>query len=388
MQVFNVFMKILKSKIAIALIYVGVFMAVAVVLAFSNDPAAMFEQTSLNICVFDEDNTSESHALIDFLSKKNNIVELENDHDIILDALYYERANYVLTIKEGYSEKLAAGDTDDLFGNMKLHDSYSTVYMGQFLNEYVGTVSAYIAGGNDLAAAVTKADAALSREAEVTTVSFSGTGSTGFPLLISFYFRFLPYIILGSVMNTLCPVLLVIGRKDIRYRMNCSGLRQSSYTSAIFAGSALFIAAEWLLFMIVGIILNGGMYTGNMWIAVLNSFVFTLFSAMLTTFVSGFEPSNNVVTIATIVISIGMSFLCGIFVEIDLLGDGVVAAARFLPAYWYIRVNRMISGTEVYDSGFVAAAIGLEAAFAAVFAVLTVLVRRVRYTSGSRALNV
>lgn len=357
-------------------------------MAVSNFSSSMFEQTALNICVFDEDNTAESRALIDFISKKNNIVELENDRDTILDALYYERANYVLTIKKGYADNLAAGSTDGLFENMKLHDSYSTVYMGQYLNEYVGTVSAYIAGGNDLTTSIEKAGNVLSQDAEVNTVNFGSADSSGVSVLTSFYFRFMPFIILGSVMNTLCPVLLVINRKDIRYRTNCSGLRQSSYISDIFAGSALFILAEWLVFMIVGMILNGGIFTGNMWIAVLNSFVFTLFSAMLTIFVSSFEPSITVINIVTVVISIGMSFLCGVFVEIDLLGDGVIAAARFLPAYWYIKVNRMISGDEVFDPGFVATAICIVAAFAVVFAVLTVLVRRVRYTSGTRALNV
>lgn len=36
------------------------------------------------------------------------------------------------------------------------------------------------------------------------------------------------------------------------------------------------------------------------------------------------------------VIALGMSFLCGVFVPLEYLGEGLIKAAHFLPAYWYI----------------------------------------------------
>ena len=36
------------------------------------------------------------------------------------------------------------------------------------------------------------------------------------------------------------------------------------------------------------------------------------------------------------VVALGMSFLGGIFVPLELLGDGIVKVAHFLPSYWYI----------------------------------------------------
>ena len=378
MQVFNAFMKILKRKMFIALIYAVVFIAVALAITFSDNTTSMFEQTRLNVCLFDEDNTAESRALCDLIAERNDIRELANDRDTIIDALYYERVDYVLTIKSGYANKLANGNTDALFESMNLHDSYSTVFMGQFLNEYTGTVSAYIAGGSDITSAISKTKEALSQEAEVTVASFAKSSTVAIPQNAVFFFRYFPYIILGAVMSSLCPVLLVINRKDVRYRTNCSGIRPSSYTMQIFAASAVYITALWLVFMAVGVFVNGGLYSGTAWLAVLNSFVFTLFAATLTIFISSLSPSINVINIVTQIITITMSFLCGVFIDQSLLGEGVLAAARFFPAYWYIRVARMLDGTEVFVTSEAALAIAIEAGFAALFAVLTLLVRKQR----------
>ena len=383
MQVFNAFMKIMKKKVVISVMYLWVFAIIGIAIAFSDGGTALFEQNSLRICVFDEDNTPESRALCDFLDKDNELVTLENDRDIILDALYYDRVNYVLTIKKGYAEKLAAGNTDDLFESMKMHDSYSTVYMGQILNEYAGTVSAFIAGGNDVVTSVGKAADVLSQDAEVNTASFGEEDNAVLSGNASLFFRYLPYIILGTVMSTLCPVLLKLGKKDIRFRTNCSGLSPGSYMVQLFAASTVFITAVWLVFMVIGAIINGGMYSGTAWLAVLNSFIYTLFSAAMTVFVVSFEPSNLVLTILTQIFTLSTSFLCGIFIQQEFLGDSVLAAARFMPTYWYVRVNRMLAGEEPFDSSLVVTSLLIETAFAAAFAVLAVLVRRAWYGKAS-----
>ena len=45
-------------------------------------------------------------------------------------------------------------------------------------------------------------------------------------------------------------------------------------------------------------------------------------------------------------VSLGMCFLCGIFVPIGLLASGVRKIAQFLPAYWYTRANEILGNTQ------------------------------------------
>ena len=376
MQVFKTFLKVLRKHLGIAALYIVLFLAVGAAMTLMDDSRQMFEQTRLDICVFDEDGTPESKALCALIGQKHNLVTLEKNDDVILDALYYERVNYVLTIKRGYGEKLAAGDTEGLLESRHFHESYSTVYTEQFLNEYVGTVRAFIAGGDSPADAVAHAEAAFAKEVSVNTANFEPTRSSDSQNNTALYFRYLPYLIFSVLMNVLCPVLLVMNKKEIRSRTDCSGIRPGRFTAEVFAGTALFVIGIWLLFVAVSVPVNGCMYQGRMWLAVLNSFVFTLFSAAFALLVSSFSPAPNIINIITQIVSLGMCFLCGVFVDQSMLGDGVLSAARFLPAYWYIRVNRMLEGAEVYDGQFAAKAIAIEAAFVVVLALLTVMLRK------------
>ncbi len=379
MQVFNAFFKVLRSKLGLALIYIPVFIAMTIGLTFADNGGGVFEQERLNVCIFDEDATPLSSALCDFIGKRNDLVPLENDRDVIIDALYYGCVDYVLTIKSGYADKLSVGKTDELYESMRMHDTYSTVYMTQMLNEYANTVSAYIAGGNDAITAAGKAGEAMLKDAEVNTAKFDDNSGAVLTSTAALYFRFLVYALIGLTMSTLCPVLLAMSRKDIRYRTNCSGIRPNSYTLQILAGCVIYIIAIWAVFVAIGAVMNGGVFEGAQWIAVLNSFVFMLFTTMLTIFVSSFDPSINIINIITQVISIGMCFLSGVFIDQSMLGEGVLSAARFLPAYWYIRVNRMLEGSEPFDQNTLVLSIAIELGFAVVLAFMTLLIRRVRY---------
>lgn len=372
-------MKVLKKHLGAAMIWVVIFLIISFTVANNADVGKLkFESTKMDICVFDEDNTEASKALTEFLGKKHNIVTIENDKDHILDALYYGRADYIMTIKEGYGQKLAAGDTEDLFTSYHVHDTYEATLAENLANEYVGTVNAYLTGGADMSSALTKAEKALSREVKVTTESFDEGKDSGGPDEKFFYFQYLPYVFISVMIVALCPVLLKLNQKEIRHRTNCSCITARSQSAQIILGSTVFVLAVWLVFMIAAAVMFGGMYTGRMWYAVLNSFIFIVISTGIAILISAFSPAENVVNVIANIIGLGMSFLCGVFVEQNLLGDGVLNVARFLPAFWYIKANDMLAGTsgEVFSKSKIFEYMGIEALFAvAIFAVVIVVMK-------------
>lgn len=377
MQVFKAFMKVMRTRLPSILPYVIVFMIVSVMISTIGGDEERFTAEEMKICIFDEDDTPQSHALAEFIAKGNELVELENDDDVILDSLYYASVDMVLTIKDGYAERLAAGETEDLFTTKHIHDSYAIALMDQLLSEYVVTVDGYMAGGQDFDQAVESAIGTLSKETEVTLVTEDSTMSKN--EYFEGFFRYLPYILISIMLNGLCPVLIVMNRKDLRYRTNCSSIKVSSVSVQTFLASAVFVGVIWLIFVVAGVILNGGLFVGTAWLAVLNCLIFAMISALIAMLLSSFNVSDNVVGVITQVISLGMSFLCGVFVPMEMLSSGVISAARFLPAYWYVRANSMISGTEHFDGSKVLLYMGIELGFAAALAVITLLIRRMKY---------
>ncbi|MGN0583113.1 MAG: hypothetical protein ACI4KB_10475, partial [Oscillospiraceae bacterium] len=84
----------------------------------------------------------------------------------------YETKDYVLTIKKGFSENLSDGKTEGLFDNRYVHESYSNVLMTNLADEYVKTVRAFLAKGDDLSTAQKNTADTLSLNVEVTKETF------------------------------------------------------------------------------------------------------------------------------------------------------------------------------------------------------------------------
>ena len=365
MQVFKAMLRVMKKRLPSAMIYVVVFIVVSVIVSSAATKDNSFEASRLRICIFDEDDTPESHALAEFIGKSNDIVEIENDKDAIIDALYYQWANYALIINKGYAGKIAAGDTSDLFSSYCLDERFSTVYMGQLLNEYAVSVKAYTTMGMTVTEAVSCTEEVLEQNAEVSMLRADNGGDSHFSVDFAAYFQYMPYILISVIISVVSMVLVIMNRKDVRYRTNCSSMRNSSYTFQIFLGSFLFVFVIWLLLIIVGAVLNEEMYTGRAWLAVLNSFILSMVIAALAVLISSFEPKDNLLSLITQVAGLGMSFFCGVFIPLEVLSDKVAAAARFLPVYWYIRANNMIAETEAYSFRGVMQCYMIQIAFAA-----------------------
>ncbi|MGN0595195.1 MAG: ABC transporter permease [Hominimerdicola sp.] len=384
MQVFKTFMKVAMTKLPTMLMYTVIFFIINVMMinSYSKDDN-LYESTQLKICIVNEDNTPASEALVDYIGKIHKIVDIETDKDTILDALYYGRVNYVLTIKEGYAEKLANGEKDNLFSNNTVPGVYATELIDSQLDNYINVVSSYITGGNSLDDAVSKAGTALSQEVSVTINTFSTFEGDGYSLGSYYFMRYLPYIFISIMVSAFCPVLLVMNKKEIRNRTNCSAITNSKQTFQTMLGLGILCLSVWLVFMIGHGILYSFDVNEKIMLAVLNSFVFLLISAGLTLFLSVFITSRNAVDIIANTIGLGMSFLCGIFVPQNLLGDGVLSAARFLPAYWYVKANDMLAGMsdETYDPSKFLLYVGIQALFALVFFSLTLLISRLKIRS-------
>lgn len=374
MQVFKLFFKIAKTKWLATLIFLGIFL---LILNFTDvgGGAQSFSTSKMSLTVYDHDNTDASKRLYEHLKKNNEIVEIEDDKDKIIDALYITSTNYVIDIKEGYAERLAKGETDGLFTTRYLHDSYTNKLADSTLDDYVGTVKAYLAGGMEFDKALDAAEEALDIKTDVTMETFSDDSPAA---KSASFFNYMPYALLSIIVSVLCPVLIAMNKKEVGFRTKCSSIKLSSVSAQTVAASGIFVAIIWVFLMILGVGKNGGMFTGNMWYAVLNSVAFTLVCVAVALLFSELGIDDNAQAFATQVLGLGMAFLCGMFVPQEMLSSGVLAAARFLPAYWYVRANDMVCGmsTETFKLSTVLTCIGIQLLFAAAIFAVSLIVKK------------
>lgn len=386
MQVFKTFMKVTKKKLHISMIYIVIFVAICVAMTLTSSSTNEFTDSKLDISITDLDNSEASKALADYIARSNKIVDLGEGKDKALDALYYRRADIILTINEGYSEKLVKGETEGLFSDYRIPGSYSAELFDSQLNQYISMVTACTAGGSSLEEACEKAAELSAAEIEVETVSFGKNINADYDDDIAAFFQYLSYILIVTLIAGLCPTLLIMMSRDIRNRTNCSCITVTSQMSQIVLGTVIFVLGLYLLLMGVAAVLFGDMlFNEKGLLAMLNGFVFLIFSMMLTLLIAVIAPSSNVISMIANVISLGMSFLCGVFVPQSLLSGVVLNIGKFLPAYWYVRANNMLAGSngEIFSSKEFMLCIGIELAFSVVLFCVTLIAAKTKQSSKS-----
>lgn len=348
MQVFNLFFKIAKKRIISAAVYLMLFIILTIMMSANakDNNEKNFTVSSLDICIIDRDNSTASKSLTNFLGTSHNIVDLKTeDRDILQDNLYYQNIDYILTIEKNFEQKLISGETQNLVSYSQLFDSISSHFAGQQINEYIDTMNLYLAGGFSLNDALSKTTSSLLNTSEITMIDFENK-SVSSSDTIFYYFQYVPYVMLSMLIVGLAPILITFRKKDVKSRIDCSSLTLRSKNIQLTLGCIVYGLALWGLFIILGGFFSGFdiLFSTNGILCIINSLLFLMVSIAITLLVSTITLSDNVLNMISNIIGLGMSFLCGIFVPQWLLGHTVISIARFLPAYWYIKVNNMISG--------------------------------------------
>lgn len=377
MQVFKLFFKVARSKLWIGILYTAIFFAICFPMVNASEQKVNFEDTSLSLYVRDDDQTEASRALVSALAEKHRITEEPMDQQKLMDAMYYSMIDYSLVIKKGYAENLGSIGSEalkqDLLEEFHLRDSYAAAMMNVYLNEYIRNTRVAVAMGDDLMTAVRKSAERAVIDVEIVQDPKDEVYDKNFTPKFAWFFRLLMYIMVAVIMSMLGPILLSLNREDQRKRIECSPLKPSTYVTQVFLGSAILVAIIWLIFVLGGAALYGGMYTGtNSWMAVLNSLIFALFVAMFTIFVSTFQPSSTVMSMIAQALGLGMAFLCGGFVPQTMLGEGVRTVAKVLPGFWYERANDILCRDQMGTMGDVWICFAVQGGFILLFLILTI----------------
>ena len=161
-----------------------------------------------------------------------------------------------------------------------------------------------------------------------------------------YWFQYMSYIFLMIFPLSLVPILVTFQQTDVSSRIACSALPAQARTLQLGLGCICYSILTWLIFTLAAVLFFGpkNVFSQQGQLCILNSFVFTLICVALTLLLSTFGLKDNALDLIANIIGIGMSFLCGIFVPQWYLSTGVLAVAKFLPAYWYIKIINMVTG--------------------------------------------
>jgi len=341
MQVYKAFFRILAKQKGQMIMYLCIFASITGIMAAqgAKNEKEMFQASAYEFAVFDEDQSVASRNLISYLSKSNKKVELEDETEAIQDGLYNRHVKCVLRIPAGFGASLEA---DEKLLPIEITGVPGTVFSETFQNlteQYVSIVRGYLIGGYSMEEAMLKAEVAAGEEVEVNMADGGLVGQSN----IYYFFAYIPYVMISMCIVGIGPALIIFHKKEVRARNNCSSYSLTQINLELFAGTVITGIGIGILFFLVTLINNGadalsarGLLFG------LNMLCFVVVSLGIVFLLGQIVKKTSILSMISNVIGLGMSFLCGVFVPLEMLGDGIIKAAHFFPAYWYIVAARAI----------------------------------------------
>lgn len=342
MQVYKTFFLMLKKQKGMILMYLGIFVVVASLVAGQGqkNEEKQFQKETYTFAVLDEDKTEISRGLTKYLEKEHKRVEIQDDDEVIQDEIFARNVNAVIRIPKGFGEALKAGKESCPV----LLSVPGTVYGQVFQSlgtEYEKVLKMNLAGGMDAAEALQATENACSQSVPVSFLESSENTQSHSSLY--FFFVYIPYVFFSIGVMAFGTILIQFEKKELQRRMNCSGYSQGKIQSELLLG---MLTAGGVLCLLYFFIAYAGV--GNrIWsykglLSGINMICFMLVTFGFVYMISKMVVKTQLLSMISNLVGLGMCFLAGVFVPLEFLSDTIVKVAHFLPVYWYVEAIRRI----------------------------------------------
>lgn len=388
MQLYKNFFRLLKNNMIGVIIYAVIF--VAMIIGLTSSASAMGQsdlefKKSYKISYVDNDDSVLSRGLIEYLGQENEVTDYNGrSESSILDLVFFSVTEYHMDIDAGFEEAVENGEDTKITYTTNADMSGVTYAADTMVNNYISAYLDYRTMGCSKEEAVSKASELLADQTKAYVLSpdedhvVKGTDSMLYTLN-----NFFGYLVLGFMSLGIGIVIVENNNKQINDRITASPVEGKKISLANTMGLMTSGVFVWAFFQVIVWLVGHDtiVYKEYWWIFLINSFVSTLVACSLTSLITSFAIEGNTLTMITNIFSLGMSFICGVFVPQSILSPGLLNVARFLPLYWMVCANRMAIdgvGGSVIDTDKLFLCIGIELLFAVAFAVLAAMIKMTR----------
>ncbi|MEG0132570.1 MAG: ABC transporter permease [Clostridium sp.] len=350
MQVFKQYFKIVrKSALSSLVIYIVIFTILT--LMFSNMGGAAtepsFETSKCAVAVINNDTSFLSETLEKYIGENSKIVEINTGEEGIKDALFFRKAEVVITIPEGFGDSFITSTPYNLI-TQSIPNSSSTIFVKNMVNNYLTTTNLYVDTMSDTnweeISKLVLNDLSIN-----TKVTLSDEGIPISKNSINYYFNYLSYALISILILGISITSNIFNSPDIKRRNLCSPIKPTRVSLEIFLGNTTLAFVTWLFFFIFSIVMyKGAMFTTSGLLYGLNSLVFTMVCLSLS-FLIGNIASKTAINPISNCVALGGCFLGGAFVPQNLLSETVKNIAVVNPVYWFIKINDKIGALSVFD---------------------------------------
>ena len=346
MTVFKTFLKILNKNKFIVILYTVFLITFGGFNMQTSDNNTNFVASKPDIMIVNKDeNKGITQDLIKYITDNSNIIKLKNNEDAINDGLFYRDVDYVIYIPKNYNRDFMDGKNPKI--DIKSTGDYKSSYAEMLLSRYIKVANIYKKSIDNIDELINKINETLSKESKVEIISKLDTNGLS---KASFYYNFASYSILACLVYVICLILSSFKNIKIQKRTIISSTDYKKINRQLLLSNSLFSLVLWLMYVILSFILiKDVMFSYQGIIYLLNSLLFTICATTIAIFIGNIVYNKNAINGIVNIIALGSSFLCGAFVPMEWLPDGVLKIAHLLPSYYYISSNETLKKIEIFN---------------------------------------
>ncbi|AVM43080.1 ABC transporter permease [Fastidiosipila sanguinis] len=344
MSIFKNYFKIVRKHKFSILLYTIIFLTLT--LFFMNSDTSKdntnYSEVRNNIYVEDRSNSKISKALVEYIDKKENIVS-GLDKENLEDELFYRSTDAIVIIPEDFE------NTKEIIYKSSPQSMYSFL-VKQRINEFIDKVYKYNDNGYEIEDSIKYANDDLDKSVNVQKINELNHDS-GDESNSRFYFNFMSYPLLSQILLVVTLVMSSYYKDTLDMRHKVSVISEKKKNLILTLGHLVFGVVFWLLYIIICIVLVKDFEFNQAFsFATLNSFVFMVTAVTLSVLIGKLFQDPESLSVVINVLVLGSSFLSGVFVPQEIMGETTLKIARIFPNYYYVVNNSLIDeGKKLSD---------------------------------------
>ena len=343
MIVFKNYFNIVKRHLGIIIMFSAISIGVSVINT-SYTSTEDYASVDPKIAVINYDDSALSDNFVEYIKERAEIVEVEDDEKAIQDTLYLNKADSILIIPDNFGTNILIGNNPRL--KIKKSTQNVSEYTELLVNRYFKIAENYSKVGMSENEIINNIEKDIQNEIEVKVSSKNQSDTER----LAVYYSFENYAFLSIFIFIIGTIMCIFNKETIRKRNNVSKLNPKSISNQLFLGHMTLTLSIWLVFILISVILYRDlMFTTNGLLLMLNSLCFALTATSLAYLIGCLIKKENVISGIQNVISLGLSFISGCFVPIELLDKNIINFSKIFPSYWFIQGNYDITKLSTFN---------------------------------------
>ena len=350
MKVFNLFFRMARNFKLQILIFMGICVLMSLPIKQQlNDMADVnYDTKNINLTIIDHDQDIASEALIEYLSSKANLVEVEDNLQARLDAIFFKKTDYILEIPNGWTQSILAQDDIRPFITQIGSQTKMAASVDAWLMTYVKSleVSRLRLGENpdpsEIKSLLKEVQHDLNGQVKMDTLAKDVDMNT---MIFGEYFQsFAIYAMTMIFITVFGNIILSMRSPEVSKREWLGKHTEIKRTLQTWMASLIFALLIWLGFGFIGLTILGWQLIQDpkFWMVLLNGLICVFGLQSMAYFVAVMIPNKGMVSFMGNVISLVLAFFSGLFVPLEFVDKTAQSLVSIASPIWYMRTNKLI----------------------------------------------